>query len=167
MENRLYEAANRLVELLKTKHKSISTAESCTGGMVSRAITSVAGASGVFGLGICTYSEEMKIKLLNVPDDIIKKHTAVSSQTVTVMAEGVKSLSGSDYSLSVSGIAGPSGGTAENPVGTVWFGFAFGDKAISEKAFFTGNREEIRQQAAAFAIEKIIDIINGENYDTP
>lgn len=167
MDEGLYKAAERLVGILQKHGKTISTAESCTGGLISAAITAIPGASNIFSLGVCTYSAEQKINILGVSPEVIKKYTVVSSETVLQMAGGIKKLALSDYAISVSGIAGPGGGTAGNPVGTVWFGFAAGEKILSEKRHFKGNRDEVRKQAVLLAIEKIIEIINGEKYDTP
>ena len=114
-----------VVQLLKENRQTVATGESLTGGLLSERITSVSGASEVFELGICTYSDRMKQNLLHVPSGILSKYGAVSRQTAFAMAEGLRHRSGAALCLTVTGLAGPGGGTAELPVGTVYAGFAY------------------------------------------
>ncbi|MDD5946439.1 MAG: CinA family protein [Oscillospiraceae bacterium] len=114
-----------VVKLLRERGLSVATAESLTGGLLSERITSVAGASQVFELGICTYSDRMKRDMLAVPPEILQRYGAVSRETAYAMAHGLSVRSGAALSLAVTGIAGPDGGTKEQPVGTVYAGFAF------------------------------------------
>ena len=114
-----------VVKLLSENSLTVATGESLTGGLLSERITSVPGASQVFELGICTYSDRMKRDLLHVPSGILEQYGAVSRQTALAMAEGLSTLSGADLCLTVTGFAGPTGGSAETPVGTVYAGFAF------------------------------------------
>lgn len=114
-----------VVKLLSENSLTVSTAESLTGGLLSERITSVPGASQVFELGICTYSDRMKRDLLHVPSGILEQYGAVSRQTAYAMAEGLMHRSGADLCLAVTGFAGPAGGSAETPVGTVYAGFAY------------------------------------------
>lgn len=114
-----------VVKLLRERGLSVATAESLTGGLLSERITSVAGASQVFELGICTYSDRMKRDMLAVPPEILQRYGAVSRETAYAMASGLSVRSGAGLSLAVTGIAGPDGGTREHPVGTVYAGFAF------------------------------------------
>ena len=114
-----------VVQLLTENSLSVATGESLTGGLLSERITSVPGASQVFELGICTYSDRMKRNLLHVPSGILDQYGAVSRQTAYAMAEGLSRLSGADLCLTVTGFAGPAGGSAETPVGTVYAGFAY------------------------------------------
>jgi len=165
MNDELKQTAALLVSRLIKAGKTLSAAESCTGGLISEAITSVPGASKVFELGLCVYSENKKIKVLGVPPDIIAKYGVVSSETVLSMADCVKKLAVSDYAVSVSGVAGPGGGTEENPVGTVWIGWAYHGNSGSEKNIFSGSRDEIREKAALCAIEIITDMLNGVEHD--
>ena len=165
MNDELKQTATLLVSGLTKAGKTLSTAESCTGGLISEAITSVPGASKVFELGLCVYSEVKKIKVLDIPPEIIAKYGAVSSETVVSMAENAKRLASSDYAVTTSGVAGPDGGTEENPVGTVWIGWAYHGNSGCEKNIFSGTRDEIREKAALRAIEIITDIINGVEYD--
>ncbi len=121
----LDKSVTNVVKLLKQKQETIATAESCTGGMLSAYLTSVDGASAVFECGVCTYSNGFKEKLIHVPHDILEQYGAVSWQTAHAMAMGVKQLSGADLTVSVTGIAGPQGGTPEKPVGTVFVGIHY------------------------------------------
>ena len=149
-------AAHSLVKLLSLKKKTIATAESCTGGLVSGSITAVSGSSEVFGFGVCTYANEAKMKLLGVKEETLAKYGAVSEQTAMEMADGVRKLSGSDISLSLTGIAGPGGGTDEKPVGLVYLGVSVGDKLYAKKMLLgqhaTRDREYIRKLAVKNAL---------------
>ncbi len=161
------ETAKKLVEYLIAHNMSIATAESCTGGMVSQLITSISGASAIFGYGLCTYANEAKMKLLGVKRKTLDEYGAVSAQTAEEMALGLKALSGADIAVSVTGIAGPLGGTPEKPVGTVWLGCAAGSKVtsifLSHDA--TMNRRQIRESSAErallFALENAQELYKG------
>lgn len=152
-----------LVKLLIEKKKTISTCESCTGGLVSAALTEVPGSSEVFGFGICTYANEAKMKLVGVKEETIKTHGAVSAQTAMEMAYGIRSLSGSDIALSLTGIAGPGGGTEEKPVGLVYLGVSVGDKLYAKKMLLgqhaIKDREYIRKLAVKNALKTAIEEI--------
>ena len=124
--------AEKVVKLLALSGLHIATAESCTGGLLSELITSVSGASGVFETGICTYSDRIKNQVLGVPDSVLEKYGAVSSQTAMEMAKGMKRFSGADLCVSVTGIAGPTGAVPGIPVGTVYIAFSFRDKEFSK-----------------------------------
>lgn len=149
-------AAHSLVKLLCEKKKIIATAESCTGGLVSGSITAVPGSSEVFGFGVCTYANEAKMKLLGVKQETLKEFGAVSEQTAMEMADGVRKLSGSDIALSLTGIAGPGGGTEEKPVGLVYLGVSVGEKLYAKKMLLgqhaTRDREYIRKLAVKNAL---------------
>lgn len=124
--------AQALVSLLSEQGKTLTTAESCTGGLIASMITSVAGASAVFEAGYVTYSNQQKTRMLGVSEQTLEQHGAVSEHTVREMAQGALKESGADYAIAVSGIAGPDGGSDEKPVGTVWL--AWGDQALIETA---------------------------------
>jgi nicotinamide-nucleotide amidase len=121
--------------------QTLAVAESCTGGYISHLITSVAGSSGWYKGGVTTYSNEMKQNLLGVSEDSLHKYGAVSEQVVCEMAEGARKNLRADFAVATSGIAGPTGGTEEKPVGTVWIAIATPGKTISEKYIFGDNRE--------------------------
>jgi nicotinamide-nucleotide amidase len=148
-----------LAKILVQKKVMLVTAESCTGGGLAYTLTSLPGSSQWFERGFITYSNEAKSTLLNVPPTLIEIHGAVSRIVAQKMAEGALENSAATISLSITGIAGPDGGTPEKPVGTVWFGLA--SKSQETKTFhqqFSGNRQEIRQQAIEYAIAKIKEI---------
>ena len=149
----------RLVELLTEKKLIISTAESCTGGMVASEIINVAGASEVYSEGFITYSNKAKIKYLGVKKDTLDKYGAVSSQTVYEMAEGCAANTGADITVVTSGFAGPAGGTEEMPVGLVYFACFYQGKVTVKKQIFSGDRMEVRKAASEYAIKFALDII--------
>jgi len=137
----------------------VATAESCTGGLIAAAITDVAGASAVFGYGLVTYSNEAKQTILGVKKETLTTFGAVSEECAYEMVEGLKKVSGADCAVSVTGIAGPGGGSVEKPVGLVYMGLAWKDKIYVKKNLFQGSRDEIRQQTVktvfAFIEEKV------------
>lgn len=142
-----------VVNLLEEKEISISTAESCTGGLLSAKFISVPGVSEVFREGFITYTNKAKRKTLNVSKSTLSSYGAVSEQTAKEMAIGAASNSGSDAALSITGIAGPSGGTATKPVGLVYIGCYFNYNVVVEKHIFSGDRTEIRNQAVNAAFD--------------
>ncbi len=145
-------SAPALVALFKRKGLRLTTAESCTGGLVAGAVTAVPGSSAVFTHGFITYANEAKTQMLGVPEAMLAAHGAVSAEVARAMAEGARARSGADYGVSVTGVAGPDGGSAEKPVGTVWFGLAGPGGTTAQHQLFQGDRAEIRAQAVAFAI---------------
>jgi len=149
----------QVIKKLALKNQTISFAESCTGGRIAAAFTSVSGASSILDGSVVAYSNDIKHTWLNVDNDILKKYGAVSSQCVVQMLEGIKNLSGADYALAVSGIAGPNGGTEEKPVGTVYIGLQTPFMQEVFQCFFHGKREHIQEQSVAFAIEKIVEVL--------
>ena len=146
-------------KLIKNKIK-VACAESCTGGMLSSSITSVSGSSKIFNVGLVTYSNQAKIKLLKVPKKIIKKHGAVSMQCCLSMVSNLKKISKADICISITGIAGPKGGTKEKPVGLVYIGIKKGNKIKINKCLFKNkNRASIQKATVKKAIELILNII--------
>lgn len=154
------DSAAALVRRLSSERLTVATAESCTGGWIAKAITDVAGSSACFGYGIVSYSDDAKERLLNVSGETLQQHGAVSEAVVREMAEGVLLLSKADYSVAVSGVAGPDGGSAEKPVGTVWFGFGYassqGPETEAECRRFEGDREAVRSATLAHALEGLL-----------
>lgn len=152
---------HRLVSLLREKNKTVATAESCTGGLLSAAITQVPGASSVFGFGVCTYANEAKMKILGVNPVTLEENGAVSEQVAMQMAKGVFELSGADIALSLTGIAGPDGGSDEKPVGLVYLGVATKNKLYAKKLLLgqhnRRDRDYIRTLAVKNAIKSAID----------
>ncbi|MCW3085280.1 MAG: damage-inducible protein CinA [Bacteroidetes bacterium] len=142
-------------KLLKAKNKTVSTAESCTGGYISHLLTKVPGSSAYYIGSVISYAYEIKESELGVPHEVIEKHGAVSQPVVEQMAKAIREKYKTDYSVSASGIAGPDGGTDEKPVGTVWIAVATPDKVISQKFLFGNNRERNIQKTANAALNML------------
>lgn len=142
-----------LADMLTSRGERLVTAESCTGGGVASALTDMAGSSQWFECGFVTYSNEAKMRYLDVPLSIIEQQGAVSEGTVKAMVAGAVNNSLGDVALAVSGIAGPGGGSDEKPVGTVWFAWGNERHQKSERCVFRGNREEVRVQATQHALQ--------------
>lgn len=151
MENR------EIIETLIKKKIVVATAESCTGGLIASAITDVPGASSIFGYGMVTYSNEAKKAILGVKEETLDQFGAVSKETAYEMAKGLKRVSDADIAVSVTGIAGPGGGSAEKPVGLVYMGLAKGEEIYVKKNLFSGSRDEIRRQTVATALRFIAE----------
>lgn len=149
--------AKRLVEALTARALTITTAESCTGGRIAAAITAVSGSSGVFPGGVVSYCDEVKHKLLFVPEEILDALGAVSQPVAWAMARGASRLMETDIALSATGIAGPGGDGSENPVGTVYLGlYACGETRV-EHHVFAGDRGEVQRQATERSLEMALE----------
>ena len=144
--------AEKLVALLKAQGLTCATAESCTGGGVGSAITAVPGSSAVFAGGVISYSNEVKHEVLGVAAEALDRFGAVSSEVAAQMAVGARNLLKTDLAVSLTGIAGPDGGSEEKPVGLVWFGLATKGGVRTEKAIFRGDRARVREQAVIHAL---------------
>ena len=152
--------SQKVVKLLRFKKIKISLAESCTGGMLASSITSISGASKIFTLGLVTYSNQSKIKILKVPKKIIIKHGAVSYETCLSMVQNLSKISRSNISLSITGIAGPKGGTKNKPVGLVYIGIKKGTKILIKKYLFKSkNRFVIQKTSVKSALNLILSFI--------
>ena len=150
---------NKLVKKLIKKKIKISFAESCTGGMLSSTITSVSGSSKVFNLGLVTYSNKVKIDILKVPKKIIAKYGAVSKECCLSMVKNLSKISKANISVSITGIAGPNGGTNLKPIGLVYIGIKKGNKIIIKKNLFKSRSRILIQKASVVASLKIINKI--------
>ncbi len=151
--------------ILKASGKTISTAESCTGGAVASMITSVPGSSEYFLGSVVSYANSVKTGVLGVPDEIIEKHGAVSEECVKAMAEGVRKVTGSDISVATSGIAGPGGGSNEKPVGTVWIGVSSENGTEAFRCLFRGDRKRNIERFTAHALNYLrVKLVNELNY---
>ena len=146
----------KLVKLLTKKKLTVSFAESCTGGLLSSSITSINGSSKVFQMGIITYSNNSKIKLLKVPKTTITKYGAVSHETCLSMANNLSRISKSDISISITGVAGPKGGTKQKPVGLVYIGIKKGRKIIVKKNLFKNKKRNLIQKSTVNQAYKMI-----------
>ena len=148
-----------LAQILLPRNWTVSLAESCTGGLVCATLTELAGSSEWFERGYITYSNEAKTECLGVPAELIDAHGAVSEQVAKAMAEGARINSGSNVAISITGVAGPSGGSAEKPVGTVCFGWATENQTLTKTMRFDGDRQTVRQKAAEFALTELIALL--------
>ena len=152
--------SRKLVKLLSKKKLKISFAESCTGGLLSSSITSISGSSNVFTVGLVTYSNQAKINILNVPKKVIMKNGAVSYETCLSMVKNLNKISKTNISVSITGVAGPKGGTKEKPVGLVYIGIKKGKKVIIKKNLFKNkNRNSIQRSTVKQALKMILNII--------
>lgn len=151
------EAANALLEACRARGLSLATAESCTGGGVGGAITAIAGSSDVFQGGIISYSNAVKQGVLGVPASVLKTVGAVSEECAKAMAEGASRVLNAGAAVSITGIAGPGGGSTQKPVGLVIFGFVteLGGEATTSVQHFSGNRDEVRAQSRLFALTEL------------
>lgn len=156
----LQELAQTVIDNLSAAGKAVSTAESCTGGWIAKALTDIPGSSACFGYGIVSYSNGAKESILGVGNKTLEDNGAVSEPIVREMAVGAITLSGSDISVAVSGVAGPDGGTDEKPVGTVWFAWSLrgpdGIETDTELQRFEGSRESIRLQTVLHGLRGVL-----------
>ncbi len=154
------EVLEKLTFLLKDKELSLATAESCTGGLISAAITELPGSSSIFDRSFVTYSNEAKQQMLGVSEKILFTHGAVSMECAQDMALGALSRSNADIAVSVTGIAGPDGGTEIKPVGLVYIGIAYRGRAQAYECHFGGDRRYVRLQTVKRAMEYLIEHID-------
>ena len=145
-----------VVKLLSKKRLKISFAESCTGGLLSSSITSISGSSNIFTLGLVTYSNQAKINILKVPKRIIIKHGAVSYETCLEMVKNLNKISKTNISVSITGIAGPKGGTKQKPIGLVYIGIKKGNKILVKKNYFKSNKRILIQKAT---VNKALNLV--------
>ena len=148
--------AQRVVKLLSKRRLKISFAESCTGGLLSSSITSISGSSKIFTIGLVTYSNQAKINILKVPKKIIMKHGAVSYETCLYMVKNLNKISKTDISVSITGVAGPKGGTKKKPVGLVYIGIKKGKKTLVKKFFFKNKKRNLIQRST---VNKALNLI--------
>ena len=157
------EAINYLAQMLGNKllakRWQISCAESCTGGGVGYAITSISGSSAWFKKGFITYSNDAKHDMLGVSEHTLNQYGAVSAATVEEMAAGAAKHANAEVAIAISGIAGPNGGTPDKPVGTVWFGFFINGQNLSQKLLIDGDRQTVRIKAVEFALSNTLKLL--------
>ena len=159
---------SRLAELARNHDRIIATAESCTGGLIAAAFTDLSGSSEWFDRGFVTYSNEAKQQMLGVRQETLLHHGAVSEATVLEMAQGALQQSNASLAVSVSGVAGPTGGSAEKPVGTVWIACASAakkSKSVAQHHLFAGDRQQVRERAVEKAIDLLIQCIESDSSD--
>ncbi len=156
----MFNISNKLVKKLQRKKLKISFAESCSGGMLAKNITSISGASKVFNLGLITYSNHAKIKILKIDKNLIKKHGAVSPECCKAMVINLSKLSKANINVSITGIAGPGGGTIKKPVGLVYIGIKISNKIVINKYLFKlKNRILIQKASTKKAIKNVYSLI--------
>ena len=155
-DSELMQLSEQVGQALKARGATVTTAESCTGGWVAKVITDIAGSSAWFERGFVTYSNEAKAQMISVREETLAQHGAVSEPVVVEMAIGALKAARADYAVSISGIAGPDGGSEEKPVGTVWFAFAtVRGEGITRRECFSGDRDAVRRQATAYALQTL------------
>ena len=147
---------------MKKSGKTPSTAESCTGGTIAMQITQLAGASEYYRGGAVVYSNDMKEQMIGVRHSTLEKYGAVSEQTVVEMVEGVRSVTGSDYAVATTGIAGPGGGTPEKPVGTVWIGICSEHKTVTRKLSLGNNRLRTVERTVNNVFKELLNLVKEE-----
>lgn len=153
------QSAREIIALAKQNNIKITTAESCTGGLLAGCLTSIPGSSEIFDFGHITYSNRAKSIILDIPSTIIERHGAVSKEVAELMAKGAREIYHQDLAISITGIAGPTRGSEIKPVGLVYIGYCFKEKFGHKKYIFQGNRDEIREQACEKALDMIKDLI--------
>ena len=153
------EYSQALAAILIDRSWMLATAESCTGGLIASACTDLAGSSAWFERGFVTYSNAAKTELLGVPAELIAQHGAVSEPVVRAMAAGAVAHSRAQVAVAVTGVAGPSGGSADKPVGTVWLGWSVGGKVTTERCQFDGDRAAIRQATVNHALAQLVSLL--------
>ncbi len=151
----------RVGALLKARQLSLGAAESCTGGLIGHRVTNVPGSSDYFLGGLIAYANLAKVQMLGVRPETLERCGAVSEETVLEMATGVRRLLNADIGLSVSGIAGPGGGSAEKPIGLVWVGISAAEVELARRYQFGGDRLSIKEQAATAALQLVVDYLMG------
>ena len=154
------EITETIIKKLAENNQTITFAESCTGGRIAAEFTAISGSSAVLNGSCVTYSNEIKHLWLGVDEEVLENYGAVSQQCVAQMLEGIKNLAAADYALAVSGIAGPTGGSDEKPIGTVYIGLQTPFAQEVFHCFFHGNREQVQEQSVVFAIEKLAEAVN-------
>jgi nicotinamide-nucleotide amidase len=156
MESELEALARGLGQRLQAQGQILATAESCTGGWVAKVMTDISGSSAWFDCGFVTYSNQAKQRMLAVPAELLAADGAVSEGVVKAMVRGALQNSGATLALAISGVAGPDGGSAEKPVGTVWFGWGSSDGRLrAQRSHFDGDRAAVRRQAVAHALNGV------------
>lgn len=154
------ESAQKIQELCVRKGLTIAVAESCTGGLIGASLTALSGSSRYFLGGVIAYSNGLKSQMLNVPDTLLESEGAVSEAVAEAMAKGVAVVTGADCGISVTGVAGPTGGTAEKPVGTVWIAISAPADTVSRRYIFNGDRSAVRGQAVEAALGLFLETVS-------
>lgn len=161
MEEKRYQLAEKLSQLLLEKGVTVVTAESCTGGLLAETLTALPGSSAWFTHGWVAYSNEAKEKLLQIDPVLLEQYGAVSEEVAKAMAEAAVDEGAHILGVAITGFAGPTGGTVDTPVGTVWFGIKYQGNTLAISRHFDGDRHAVRQQAVCFILEKLAEMLKG------
>lgn len=153
-------AVAELGECLRVEDNLLATAESCTGGLLASTLTDTPGSSEWFAGSVVAYSNEVKTKLLGVSPEVLEKHGAVSESVVRAMAEGVLKATNTQFSVAISGIAGPGGGSEDKPVGTVWMAWSFPSGTRARQYSFSGSRQEVKEQSVMAAVNGLLAAVH-------
>lgn len=156
-DEQLQQLSRQIGEKLIARHASVTTAESCTGGWIAKVFTDISGSSAWFERGFVTYSNSAKQQMAGVQASTLARYGAVSEETVREMVAGACQAAQAPYGIAVSGIAGPGGGSADKPVGTVWFALAGPEGIFTHRCVFAGDREAVRRQSVAWALQTLLD----------
>ena len=156
----MYTTRGQIASFLLNNQLKLATAESCTGGMIAAACTDLAGSSAWFERGFVTYSNEAKTQMLGVTASLITQHGAVSEEVVRAMVQGAIAHSRAQVAVAVTGVAGPAGGSAAKPVGTVWFGFATPAGVVTEMQRFAGDRADVRAATVQHAFQRLLALLS-------
>lgn len=159
LAHEIAQVVEQLAVSLTKSQQTITTVESCTGGGIAYVLTERAGSSSYFNQGWVTYSNHAKQQLVAVPEDTLSQFGAVSEQTVRAMAQGALLKADANIAIAVSGVAGPTGGSADKPVGTVWFGWATKTQVVVERVLFSGDRHQVRQQAILHSLQQALRLV--------
>ncbi len=149
----------KIATLLIASGQKLATAESCTGGLIAKTLTDLAGSSLWFDRGFVTYSNEAKTEMLAVPAAVIEEYGAVSEPVANAMVSGALQHSAADFAIAVTGVAGPGGGSAEKPVGTVWIGVGTKNQLFAQKYLFPGDRDAVRQATLSRALKMLLEML--------
>ncbi len=153
---------NKVSDELKKQKQTIATAESCTGGLLAHLLTNISGSSEYFDRGIVSYSNRAKQEALGVPEELLQKHGAVSREVAEAMAQGIRQRASVDYGLSTTGIAGPTGGSKDKPVGLVFIAIASPDQVIVKRFLFSGDRLTNKESSCTAALELLFELLSRE-----
>lgn len=159
MDSNVQQLAEQVAAALLRTRKKVCTAESCTGGLIAKTFTDLTGSSDWFDRGFVAYCNDAKSEMLDVPPELIEEYGAVSEAVASAMASGALHYSDADYTIAVTGIAGPGGGSAEKPVGTVWIALASSDEARAHCHHFEGDRNAVREATLRQALKDILQLI--------
>jgi len=153
------ELLDKVSNLLKKQNLTVATAESCTGGLIAHTLTNISGSSDYFDRGIVSYSNNAKMELLDVPENLLKKYGAVSEQVAKAMAEGIRATSNVDIGIATTGIAGPTGGTKEKPVGLVYIAISASENTVVKKFQFSGDRLQNKEITCDAALTMLLNYL--------